>query len=112
MARHSTPVVSALRQRLVLENPVETPDGLGGASLVYQAIASLWGEVIAKSGRETSVGERLEGETETRIRVRFRPDIDSRMRFRADQRIFTIRAAFDVDGTRRFTTCLVDEVTP
>lgn len=112
MTRHSTPKVSALRQRLVLESPVETPDGIGGASMIYQPVATLWGEVIAKSGRETSVGERLESETETRIRVRFRPDIDARQRFRVDQRIFAIRAAFDADGTRRFTTCLVDEVTP
>lgn len=104
--------VGARRKRLVLEAPVETLDAIGGAAISYQTIATLWGEVIAKSGRETREGERLEGATETRIRIRFREAIDARMRFRFGQRIFAIRTAFDADGTRRLTTCLVDEVTP
>jgi SPP1 family predicted phage head-tail adaptor len=112
MDRARSPFVGAMRQRLVLEAPVEVADALGGAAISYQAIATLWGEVIAKSGRETNVGERLEGAVETQIRIRFRAGVDARMRFRAGQRIFAIRAAFDADGRRKFTTCFVDEVTP
>lgn len=112
MVRPVTMPVGARRKRLVLEGPVEVPDSIGGAAISYQAIATLWGEVIAKSGRETSEGERLAGAVETRIRIRFRDAIDARMRFRLGARIFAIRAAFDADGTRRWTTCLVDEVTP
>ncbi|MGL5447635.1 MAG: phage head closure protein [Rhabdaerophilum sp.] len=112
MARPMTLPVGARRKRLTLEAPIETFDAMGGAAFSYQPIATLWGEVIAKSGRETSSGERLEGEIETRIKVRFRADIDARMRFRLGQRIFAIRAAFDAEGLRKVTTCLVDEVTP
>lgn len=112
MAKPMKLPVAARRKRLILEAPVETPDTIGGAAISYQTVATLWGEVIAKSGRETSEGGRLEGATETRIRIRFREVIDARMRFRLGQRIFAIRAAFDADGTRRWTTCLVEEVTP
>lgn len=112
MAKPLTVPVATRRKRLVLEAPVEVPDSIGGATITYQPIATLWGEVIAKSGRETSEGGRLEGVIETRIRIRFHEAIDARMRFRLGQRIFAIRAAFDAEGTRRWTTCLVDEVTP
>jgi SPP1 family predicted phage head-tail adaptor len=104
--------VGARRKRLVLEAPVEMSDTIGGAAISYQTIASLWGEVIAKTGRETSEGGRLEGANETRIRIRFREGIDARMRFRLGQRVFAIRAAFDAEGLSKITTCLVDEVTP
>jgi SPP1 family predicted phage head-tail adaptor len=112
MVKPLTVPVASRRKRLVLEAPVEAPDSIGGAAISYQTIATLWGEVSAKSGRETSEGGRLEGTIETRIRIRFREAIDARMRFRLGARIFAIRAAFDADGTRRWTTCLVDEVTP
>jgi SPP1 family predicted phage head-tail adaptor len=111
MARPVRVPLAARRKRLVLEGPVEVPDSIGGAAISYQTLATLWGEVSAKSGRETSEGGRLEGTIKTRIRIRFRETIDARMRFRLGQRIFAIRAAFDAEGTRRWTTCLVEEVT-
>ncbi|CAN1509512.1 COG5614 Bacteriophage head-tail adaptor [Rhabdaerophilaceae bacterium] len=112
MARHSVPGPGARRTRLVLEAPVETANSIGGASIGYSAIATLWGEIDASTGRESSEGERLTGETLTRITVPFRTGIDARMRFRQGLRIFAIRAAFDPDGKRRITLCQTVEITP
>jgi SPP1 family predicted phage head-tail adaptor len=100
------------RVRLVLEAPVESANALGGASLGWTPITTLWARIEAHAGRETAEGERAEGRTETRITLRHRLGVDTRMRFRFGARIFAIRAAFDPDGRRRDLVCLCQEISP
>lgn len=100
------------RARIVLEQPVETPDATGGATIDWQEITTLWARIEARSGSERNRDEGVEGRIDTRITLRWRGGLDGRMRFRLDTRLFAIRAAFDPDGRRRDLVCLCEEVTP
>ena len=44
--------IGRMRRRLVLEAPVASPDGLGGATQVFEAVAALWAQVEWISGTE------------------------------------------------------------
>ena len=106
------PHIGAHRLRLTLEIPVETPDTLGGAAQAFMPLITLWATIEASRGQERAVGERLEGVSDTRITLRWRPGVDTRMRFSAGTRYFEIRAVFDPDGRKRDLVCLCAEVTP
>lgn len=95
--------------RLELEAPVETPDGQGGATLAYEAVASLWAriELVAET-REERAGADVFTLTH-RIWLRFRSDVRAGMRLRKGGRIFAIGAWRDPDETGRYLVCLCEE---
>ena len=95
--------------RLVLEAPVEAPDGQGGASIGWQAVHSLWARlepVRVAEREEAGAGTATIGQ---RIWVRFRGDIVAGQRFRKGGRIFLVRWVRDPDETRRFLVCHCEE---
>lgn len=109
---HREGTVGALRRRLVLEAPVATPDGLGGATESFQTVASLWGQVEWLAGREMWRMGRPEQLATHRVTLRWRPGVDAGQRLRDGARLFDIRAVADPDGGRRRLVCLVEESTP
>jgi SPP1 family predicted phage head-tail adaptor len=109
-ANSKTVAVENRRARVTLETPVETTDALGGASLAYQPVVTLWASIEARTGVEKVLGGRLEGTTDTRITLRWRGGVDARMRFTFGTRIFGIRASFDPDGRKRDLVCLCEEI--
>lgn len=104
--------VGALRRRLVLEAPVATPDGLGGATLDFETVAALWGQVEWLSGGEQWRLGRPEQVATHRITLRWRAGVDAGQRLRDGERIFDIRAVADPEDGRRRLICLVEEVKP
>lgn len=104
--------IARRRNRLTLETLAETTTALGGASLGWQSVAVLWGQLEMSSGRETGEGGQAIGERTGRVTLPFREGIDARSRFRLGSRILEVTAAFDADGRRRQLVCLVREVTP
>jgi SPP1 family predicted phage head-tail adaptor len=111
MTRTAKPIGSR-RTALALENLAETPNALGGASLGWQAIGTLWGAVEFTAGKEMGEGGQTIGPRTGRVTLPFREGIDARHRFRLGTRVLEITAAFDPDGRRRQLVCLVREVTP
>ncbi|MFC3075845.1 phage head closure protein [Shinella pollutisoli] len=102
----------AFTARLILERPVETPDGQGGVLRGFETLATLWARIEPVSAllRETAGAERA---TVThRIRLRRRDDIIGGMRFRKGMRLFAIRVARDPDETGRYTLCDCEEDRP
>lgn len=104
--------IGRMRRRLVLEAPVMSPDGLGGATQVFEAVAALWGQVEWLSGTEAWRQGRPEQSRNYRITMRWRSDVDAGRRLRDGERIFDIHSAADPDGARRRLVCLAEEVTP
>lgn len=104
--------VGALKRRLVLEAPVATPDGLGGATQAFETVAALWAQVEWLSGREIWRMGRPEQLSTHRITLRWRPGVDAGQRLRDGSRIFDIRTTADPDGGRRRLVCLVEEIAP
>lgn len=104
--------IARRRNRLTLQSLAETATPLGGATLGWQNVATLWGSVEMKSGREAEEGGQAISPRTGRITLPFREGIDARNRFRLGNRVLEITAAFDPDGARRLLICLVREVTP
>jgi SPP1 family predicted phage head-tail adaptor len=91
----------ALRHRLVLEEPVETPDGAGGVTRSYATVTTLWAAVAPVRARGDVVAEALGATVTHRIIVRSGPDVTTRHRLREGTRIFRILALRDQDGSGR-----------
>ena len=102
--------VGALRRRLVLEAPVETPDGAGGQLTSFETVAAVWAQVEWLSGNERWRGERPEQAASHRITLRGRAGVDAGQRLRDGDKVFDIKAVGDPDGGGRRLICLVEEV--
>jgi SPP1 family predicted phage head-tail adaptor len=95
--------------RLDLEAPEETSDGQGGATVAFTSVASLWGRIEPVSEiREEQAGADIFMLTH-RICLRFRSDIQSGMRLRKGERVFTIGAWRDPDERGNYLVCLCEE---
>jgi SPP1 family predicted phage head-tail adaptor len=112
MARKTLTPLGALRHRITLLAVQETPNDLGGASISYSPIRTLWGRIEASSGIENLEGEALAARIQTRITLRWRDDLDASLRLQSGARLFAVRAVFDPDGTRQFLVCQCEEIAP
>jgi head-tail adaptor len=106
-----------LSRALVLEGPVEAPDGMGGLALTWATLGTLWAEVLPGTGRDTAGEEVLLSTVPYRITVRgaaqgaaSRPKVGQR--FRDAARIFTILAVTERDETGQYLVCFVREEIP
>jgi SPP1 family predicted phage head-tail adaptor len=90
------------RSRLVLEQPVETPDGAGGVTRGYATVTTLWAAVKPVAARGEVVADAFSGSVTHHILIRRGPDVTTRHRLRDGARIFRIVALRDQDGTGRF----------
>ena len=104
--------IGSLKRRLVLEAPVSTPDGLGGATIAYETVASVWASIEWMRGGEEWVRGRPEQRTTHRITLRWRAGVDAGQRLRHGETIYDLRAVHDPDGGRHRLVCLVEETGP
>ncbi|MEQ9518795.1 MAG: phage head closure protein [Parvibaculum sp.] len=102
-------MIGDLRYRLVLETPSTAPDGGGGANVSWTELATLWADVRARRGDELDRADRPDARLQLQVRIRYRKDVSTAMRFREGARVFNIRSLFDEDGRERFLTCYCEE---
>ncbi|APX87923.1 head-tail adaptor protein [Methylorubrum extorquens] len=102
--------LGARRRRLVLEVPVDEPDGFGGRLRRYVAGPMLWGSLESLGSTAAPRGGRTDRPGLYRVGLRYRPGVTPAMRFADGPRRFAIRAADDPDGRRRDLVCEVEEV--
>jgi SPP1 family predicted phage head-tail adaptor len=100
--------IGALNRRLVLEAPVETPDGAGGVTRTYEPAGTLWAAVEAVSAKTAVEASSLGATVTHRIRIRFYPDITVRHRLREGAHIFRI-VAMQERHNRRFLDIAAEE---
>ncbi len=106
----SPPAIGALRQRVTLEAPVDTPDGAGGFARSYAPVAQVWARIAPTSAREDFVEQRAEQSISHLVTIRWRDDVASAMRFSFRGRKLLIRSVFDPDERRRFLICQCEEI--
>jgi SPP1 family predicted phage head-tail adaptor len=100
--------IGSLRERLLLEQPVRTPDGGGGASLAWETVAELWAHVRPISGDERLRHDQLSGHLTHEVWIRFRAGVVPAMRFRQGARIYEVVAVLEA-GHRAHLKCLCEE---
>lgn len=90
-----------LNRRLVLEQPVETPDGAGGVARSFAAVTTLWGKLEPVSARRAVEADAPGATVTHRITLRTRADITTRHRLREGTTAYRI-VSLREDSTRRF----------
>lgn len=106
-----------LTRPLLLEAKVRIDDGAGGFIEAWAELGTLWAEVVAGAGRETSGEEVTLAAVPYRITVRGAAQgAASRpvpgQRFRDGGRIFAIGAVTERDGTGQYLVCFAREEIP
>lgn len=97
--------IGRLSHRLTLERAVRVADGGGGVVATWEAVGDMWAAVEAQSGSERVEADRISGEVNELITIRYRDDVVPAMRFRTGSQIFHILTVLDGDGARRFLRC-------
>jgi len=98
--------------RLDLEMRSDVGDGQGGIVQGFVAVASLWARIEPVAMAKEERADAAVFTVTHRIWIRFRDDIEAGMRFRKGGRIFTVRAFYDPDETRRYVVCRCVEERP
>ena len=106
-----------LNRALLLEAPVQTPDGAGGFALGWAAVGTLWGEVLSGSGRDPAGVEITLATVPYRITVRGAPVGSPRrpvpeQRMRDGNRIYHLVAVTERDPDGLYLTCFAREEVP
>ncbi len=91
-----------LRTQMVLEDPVETPDGQGGFAVTWTEQAVVWAALEPAGGRAELYADRTAVLSTHRIWLRHREDVRPGQRLRRDTRTYRVDQAEDADGTRRY----------
>jgi SPP1 family predicted phage head-tail adaptor len=92
----------ALRRRLTLEAPVETPDGSGGVIRSFAALGSVWADVTSLSLDEQVRADRNGPRIDHHLVVRRRAGLVAGHRLVGDGRILRIVAVADLDPAGRY----------
>ena len=108
----SAPSVGALRRRVIIEAPVETPDDTGGVTRGFTPLDAVWASVAPVSGQRLFVAQRPEEDISHIVRIRWRAGLTAAMRLRIGPRILLVRALHDVNETRRHLVLYCREITP
>ena len=103
-----------LNRHLVLETPERIADGAGGYVQTWRPVGEIWGEIVARTGREIAGGAVQLSSATYRITVRAAPvGAPSRprpeQRLRCAGRVFKIEAVTDRDPAGRYLTCYATE---
>ena len=98
-----------LRHRLTLETATPTPDGAGGVTLAWSAVASVWAEIVPLTADERAVGEGEADLTLHKIIIRRRDDVSTGDRFTLGSRAFRIKSVTDRQEDGRYLVCLCEE---
>jgi len=101
--------IGKLRHRLVIEQPETTPDGAGGLTESWIALAEVWGAIEPLSGSERVEAGRIAGRHMHDITIRYRGDVSRNMRIRLSDRIFHILTLEDVGGRGQWLRILAEE---
>ncbi|MER0238663.1 phage head closure protein [Fulvimarina sp. MAC8] len=98
-----------LRHLAVLEQPTETPDGMGGARIDWVPIGSVSIHVEAESSRRFERFDQAQANRRLRVLCRKAETVVRGRRFRFDQRLLFIETLYDPDESGRYLLCLCRE---
>jgi SPP1 family predicted phage head-tail adaptor len=88
---------SDLNRRITIEQPVNSGDGAGGATVSWSDVATLFANIEPQRGSFSSNGFREQSEITHRVTIRYLAGLSSKMRVKYGSRYFNIRAIVNED---------------
>ncbi len=98
MSRSIEDIAGLLSQRVTLQQLVRTADVIGGASLTWQDVATLWAHVEVKEGNESLDHNKLTARTSYLVIMRYRSDVTTSKRLLFNSRVLNIESVRDMYG--------------
>lgn len=104
-------LASRLKQRIIIQQPIETADGVGGTTRSWNDVATVWAELVPlRSGRgEALVNRQLEATVTHRVTIRYRADVTTAMRINYGGRVFNIRSVTNIGEANVTLEMLAEE---
>jgi head-tail adaptor len=102
----------SLRDTLILEAPVETPDGQGGVTRAFATLATIKAKIAPQSGETKLIEGHLTQVNSLRITLRPVAGLTAAHRFRQGARLFRILSIEKADPLSLYLTCSCEEETP
>lgn len=99
-----------LRHRVTIQQKTTTQDTYGAPVETWAALATVWANVEALSGREFFDSQQTVAQADHRITIRYRSDVKPAMRVIYGTRTFDIQAVLDKEGRKRALELLCKEV--
>ena len=113
VAQSSAQSASDLRQRVLLESPTDTPDGLGGYTRSWSSVATVWAQVTPSQGSEHVIAQGVRAQAAYDVRIRYRGDASASWRVTWNATdplsgdpisvVLDVHSATDVDGMHQWT---------
>ena len=89
--------IGNLRHRITFQEEAKEPDGYKGFTVTWKDVVTVWASIIPLSGREYFHAHQITSEVTHRIRTRYRTDIDTSMKIKLGERIFSIESIIDLE---------------
>jgi SPP1 family predicted phage head-tail adaptor len=101
--------ITALRHRLMLEEPLRSEDEGGTANITWVPLGEIWAEIRPKGRREVMKDDGYKGFVTHEVRIRHLSGLDQTMRFRFGARVFDIRTIRNQDERNLWIVCECEE---
>lgn len=88
---------SQVKERITLEQPVGTDDGLGGQTISWEVVATVWAQVrpVGSGSREGASAQQPEAAAGYRVRMRLRDGVNAAMRLQWRARTLAIHSVHE-----------------
>lgn len=90
-----------LRHRVLIQKYEERAGSLGHVTKAWVDWAHVWAAVEPLRGQEFIAAQAMQATTTVRVRMRYRPGIDSQMRLVFEGRLYNIKAVIETETRRR-----------
>lgn len=105
--------ISDLRHRIDIGQYVTEKDERGNlGSPIWKSTATIWASVEDLRGNQYFQAKQTVDQSDSRITIRYRKDIEQGLIVRHDNREYTIKACLDKDGRKRWLELMCKEVKP
>lgn len=99
-----------LRERVTIQSVTETQNSIGEPIETWATFAIVWGAVEPLPGRDRYTAAQLEEPVVSRLRIRYLPGINAKMRVTHDGVTYAIRGAPMIDAKKTQIELLVESL--
>ncbi len=103
-------MLSSLNRRVTLEAQTLAPDGGGGYSASWDALATVWAAIEPIGGADVFVPDASEARVKYRVTIRRRSDVLAGMRVNDGGRLFAIHTVLDDGPQSQFLTLMTEQI--